>query len=368
MFEQWPIHTELRDDEILLSFLVRSAFANGSYPHVLFQSWRNSQHSFTSDIDKSITSDAIQVLSKNTGIASDILQKSLLFDLLRPLLNKDQYDDTKSWRYVMHIGARNHRRSFGYGFCPECMAHEASRYYRRHWRLLWHVGCKEHRYQLAYDCPACGTENKPHALLWQAKSVNECSHCGHALSDSNRTIVHDDAIAVAAWMDTYLDTGINTSKWSFADVQEAALTLRQLMSIVRGALRKPYITRNQAMLDWMGLGKLALVETFNNVHEQWPASLREITLRGAWRLLNTPTNELVDICQQLGVKQSYWLGSNMATRTEAINQIAIQLDKTAYTTTPRASTSTIEPSPRHIVEERWQLIMPKLKRFQHGTE
>jgi DNA-directed RNA polymerase subunit RPC12/RpoP len=361
MTERWPIHTDLKGDETLLSLLVRTALVNGSYPHVLFQSWRNSKHTFNSDIDKTVSQNALNRLSSNTGISINTLQKSLLIDLIKPLLSEEQYENTRSWRYVMHIGARNHRRSFGYGFCPECMAHDQSSYYRRHWRLLWHVGCSEHQCQLVYDCPACGTENKPHTLSFQAKSINECSHCGHALSNASKIAVHADALTVASWMDHYIRTGINTSQWSFPNAQEAALTLRQLMSIVRSTLSKRYIRYNQAMLDWMGIDRDILIDTQSTTHEQWSLSLREVTLRGAWRLLSTAPDELIAHCQSINMSQTFWLHDNK-TKTAAIHRIADHLktnEKSGNKT--RICNRLIEPLPRAEVESRWQSIRDQLK-------
>lgn len=361
MMERWPIHNDLKDDETLLSFLVRTSLANGSYPHALFQSWRNSSHTFNSDIDKTVSHRALSHLSCNTGISINNLQKSLLADLIKPLLSEEQYENSRSWRYVMHIGARNHRRSFGYGFCPECMAHDQSSYYRRHWRLLWHVGCSEHQSQLVYDCPSCGTENKPHTLSFQAKSINECSHCGHALSNASKIAVHADALAVASWMDHYIRTGINTSQWSFTGAQEAALTLRQLMSIVRRALSKRYIRYNQAMLDWMGIDRDILIDTKSTNHEQWPVSLREVALRGAWRLLSVYPDELVAYCRSINMSQKFWLHDNQPTTT-AIHRIADQLVVNAQGSNKiRISNRPIEPLPRSEVERRWQLICDQVK-------
>jgi transcription elongation factor Elf1 len=362
MTERWPIHTDLKDDETLLSFIVRTAILNGSYPHVLFQYWRNLQHSFVSDIDKKVDRNALNRLSGHTGISVCVLQNSLLDKLIEKLINQEQYENIRLWRYVMHIGARNHRRSFGYGFCPECMAHDHSRYYRRHWRLLWHVGCSEHKCQLVFDCPHCGNENKPHTLSFQARSINECSHCGHSLSSATKTDVHTDALSVASWLDHYIDTGINTSKWSFTDVQEAALTLRQLMSIVRSALNKPHIRYNMAMLAWMNIDAGLPIDRKSITHEQWSVSLREVTLRGAWRLLNVDPESLITLCQSNNISQKFWLYDNKL-KTTAIHRIADHLAVDKRTTAKAGiSNSLIEPLSRAEAESRWLSISDQLKK------
>jgi len=212
-----------------------------------------------------------------------------------------------------------------------------------------------------YDCPSCGTENKPHTLSFQAKSINECSHCGHALSNANKIAVHFDALSAASWMDHYIRTGINTSQWSFTDAQEAALTLRQLMSIVRSTLSKRSIRYNQAMLDWMGIDRETLIDTKSTNHEQWPVSLREITLRGAWRLLSVTPNELIAHCQSINMSQKFWLHDNK-TKTAAIHRIADRLkinEKSGNKT--RICNRLIEPLSRAEIESRWQSIRDQLK-------
>lgn len=360
MFERYPILPKLKLDESLLSFLVRTAQINGTDPHSLFLNWRKSKHSFVSDIDKTTGAEDLRFLSQLTGIEKAQLSESLLIERLRPVLDSNQLTLKHPWRFVMHLGARNHRRSFGYGFCPKCMASNEHRYYRRNWRLLWHVGCQIHHQRLHFNCPNCGVENKPHTLSFAASSIDECSCCGHKLSQAPKISVDTDALAIARWMDEYLTNGTNTSAWPILDVQDAANTLLQLMSITRRALSKRHVKYNHKMLHYMELDQSSVTTNSGTIHEQWSIELRELTLKGAWQLISKKPTDLVKFCLDNNINQNFWLIDSRS-NSSVIQHIASQLLPSKRATSARPVNYHIEPRSREEVEALWLSVALKLK-------
>jgi hypothetical protein len=75
------------------------------------------------------------------------------------------------------------RRGYGQQFCPECLAQDASPYFRRCWRVGFFTFCPTHGGMLLDACHACGIPVALHRRdigrdLAESKGLAHCQKCG----------------------------------------------------------------------------------------------------------------------------------------------------------------------------------------------
>lgn len=182
----WAIPVELLPDELLSSWLVRTALANGCDPLMftgaIWPRWRV----WTGDVDRYPPADRLVVVSKMSNIPVEALEASTLSPTVRRILGVLPRKDS-TWPWILAVGARNRRRSGGLQYCPVCLSEDAKPYFRLQWRLAWHTGCEKHGCQLEDRCPGCGAPIEPHRQSAENGSMGHCSTCRASLSDVDLT-------------------------------------------------------------------------------------------------------------------------------------------------------------------------------------
>lgn len=147
-----------------------------------------------SDLDVRIPPLKLALLEANTEVSQSIISKV-------PLLgNCDHFyspsDKSIHAKWVMPIGLKTSRPSFGLQYCPCCLAEDGKMpYFRKHWRLGFFSACLFHGVQLHDRCPSCSKPiNIQHInkhidkLIYYPEDVAFCQHCGFDLRTS--TITH----------------------------------------------------------------------------------------------------------------------------------------------------------------------------------
>lgn len=153
----WPAHPAPLPDELLSSWLVRLAAANGIKLQTL--SWMlfgNTNSPWNRDSDRSAPKWLVSTLSKQTGIPYRTILKTTLLSYNRRLYPTPRYAGQQRWI----ITVRNHgmvRQGFGQQFCPQCLAEDTTPYFRKQWRIALFTYCPKHQVELHDACPECGT-------------------------------------------------------------------------------------------------------------------------------------------------------------------------------------------------------------------
>lgn len=152
----WPAHPKPLPDELLSSWIVRLAEANGiklqTLTHMMFGSdispWNR-------DIDRSAPPWLVKAISRHTDANQwEVLHTTLVTYRAR-LYRKRQAVGQLRWILpVRNYGTRH--RAFGQQFCPACLAGDPSPYFRKQWRLALFTYCPAHRIELYDACPNCG--------------------------------------------------------------------------------------------------------------------------------------------------------------------------------------------------------------------
>jgi hypothetical protein len=218
-----PVPLAPLEEELFSSWFMRVAFANGLTVNSLarFLTGRGRQL-FSGDPDRGVWLDPGYVLAELTGVSKEHVNRLYLrsyTDKLWPPL-----PDKGVWRNVLHVTDKAHaRKYFGLQYCPECLANDATPYFRKHWRLSFYVICPTHRCFLRDDCYFCGAPVIPHrvgvGLVFQGLhwSIAKCHACtldlclaaGLQRQDPDEELVRFQAMLASALEDGW--TNVNGS-------------------------------------------------------------------------------------------------------------------------------------------------------------
>ncbi|SBW83720.1 hypothetical protein PVE_R2G0005 [Pseudomonas veronii 1YdBTEX2] len=185
-----PIHPQPLPDELLTSWMVRLAFANGFALHTFYSGLLGYREPiWNRDSDRHPPLALLACLSKATGKSVGELQgltlsfyEGLVFEKF--LINGDV-------PFLLPAGLYHRtRRRAGMQFCPQCLKLDSMPYYRRHWRLALSAVCTAHDCLLEQNCPSCGSPIIFHQHgIGRSKHISQsalsiCSKCNFRLGDT----------------------------------------------------------------------------------------------------------------------------------------------------------------------------------------
>lgn len=287
---KWPIPQSLIADELLSSFLVRSALAHGCSPLTLTSVVWPGQRVWTRDLDRGLSQDSLDVLSRLVGISVAALKSSTLKTVSDCVVrNVSEYPG--AWPWVLVLGCRNRRHAGGLQCCPVCMS-EQDPFYRIQWRLAWHTRCSVHRARLIDCCPTCSVPLQP-GLLRPGDSIARCHACKSPLSFNGQGDVRKGAAEFQGYVDDIVWTGawygaLQLSCWEWLGVAKA------MLGVVRSASRK-----NSRMLtsfcDAMGVEDGVLEQDPLGLPlEYLPVLERERLLEAIWPIMQAGPERFLD--------------------------------------------------------------------------
>ena len=182
MTSRLALSVPILEDELLSSWLVRTAFAQGCDPLVLtgyiWPGWR----AWGVDVDRGITAERIAKLATASGLDPGALAATTMKFLLE-LAPSSKCGRPGIWPWLLSLGSRNRRRRGGNQYCPRCFAADRTPYFRRAWRIAWHTVCDIHGEMLRDICQACGACLEPHRLEASHGRLDRCATCLINLAD-----------------------------------------------------------------------------------------------------------------------------------------------------------------------------------------
>lgn len=187
----WPAHPHPLPNEILSSWIVRVAAANGVRLQPLcWMLFGNAQSPWNRDIDRNAPPWLIKSFSQHTGINYwDIFHTTLVTYRTRLYPRRQSVGQLRWILPVKHHGMQ--RTAFGQQFCPECLATDEIPYFRKQWRVALFTYCPEHHVMLYDACPGC---SEPVVIfrgdfgreLKDAKPMYVCHACGYDFRKAER--------------------------------------------------------------------------------------------------------------------------------------------------------------------------------------
>lgn len=173
---RWFTGISPEPDELLTSFLTRSAAGIGLSPHRFANTYLGGMPVWTRDVDRSASDALLTWVVAGTALSTEAAVGLTLRrweqSLRSPNPSATQGIGTAPWILSAGIFHRV-RRSFGLQFCSQCLREHP--YYRRAWRLAFITTCAKHGGLLRDRCLRCQHPIIPHR---QVPGCQHCHHCG----------------------------------------------------------------------------------------------------------------------------------------------------------------------------------------------
>ncbi|NJD33673.1 MAG: TniQ family protein [Betaproteobacteria bacterium] len=201
----WAAHPRPYADELLSSWIVRVAHANGlklqTFCHIEFGEFEI----WNRDIDRQAPEWLLQRLAARSGRAFAEVWNMTLAGYESRLYYRRHSNGQQRWILPLQTVARS-PKGFGLQYCPACLAADAAPYFRRAWRVALYTFCPLHRILMADRCPGCDSPVALHRLdvgrsdVYGAEPLSLCWNCGFNLRNAPQSPVHEwDCRAFASW-------------------------------------------------------------------------------------------------------------------------------------------------------------------------
>lgn len=186
----WPAHPPPQKDELLSSWLLRVAHANGYKPEVFCSLLFGPRSSiWNRDIDRYAPNRVMTVLAQWSALEAQDVQRLSLQELSGVLAEGVRANCAVAGLIPLSIFHRKRRRP-GLMYCPQCLGTDEVPYFRRDWRVSFLTACPIHGCQLLDTCTNCGAEVVPHrvGVVWSSRLSSSdslmarCHRCFELLS------------------------------------------------------------------------------------------------------------------------------------------------------------------------------------------
>ncbi|QID19362.1 TniQ family protein [Nitrogeniibacter mangrovi] len=175
--DPWPYPVRLEEDELLSSYLVRSAHAHGTTAYRFMSLHFPGRPVWSRDVDRTVDRGWLRQVSEASGTPIDALEGSTLVPFRQIVGSVGQGGDTP---LLLSVSVFNRvRRRHGLQFCPTCLK-EGRHWFRKRWRLGFYVRCEIHEVPLEDCCPVCTSPIAPHR--GNRLDLIFCSECGASLT------------------------------------------------------------------------------------------------------------------------------------------------------------------------------------------
>lgn len=180
----WPISIVFEEDELLSSWLIRTALENGSDPMTWTWYYWGQWRPWTIDLDRYCPIDKLKILS-NLGLDLNTLQAATLMPSMLMILDRLP-SKRQTWPWITRLGSRNRERTGGLRFCIECLK-EQPIYFRKSWRFAWNHSCSKHNMLLQEFCPNCNSPLTLHKVSVNNPHLSICQRCYYDLATTITT-------------------------------------------------------------------------------------------------------------------------------------------------------------------------------------
>lgn len=188
----WPIHPQPLKDELLSSWLIRTAHANRFKVHDFYSLYfgRHKQI-WNRDVDLFTPSWLIESLTQYFRCDQDKII-ALTLCSYEALIFQNYSFNSATIKGILNVGIYHRsRNNFGLQYCPLCLKEDLIPYYRKYWRLAYITTCDKHNIYLSDRCPHCSAPIMPHRLDMANKtylpkdiSLTLCASCKKDLTQS----------------------------------------------------------------------------------------------------------------------------------------------------------------------------------------
>jgi Zn ribbon nucleic-acid-binding protein len=303
----WQFNLHPLSDELLSSWLIRNAIANGSDPAcfsiAVWGKWR----AWTVDFDRQTPRNKLQILSRSSGVDKNTLQSMTLLPTIEKILPCRPNINT-AWQWVVPTGGRNRTKINGLHYCPLCLSHK-THYFSKSGRLAWNTTCPVHKFQLISHCPKCHTTISPHLVTYDNANLHLCVSCGFNLQNSPTIKANDDVIALQNLLNNALiDRRTETLPLGSKEIGDLFGIVHFFMVFFLSIYKNKLIAKS--------LSKTLNVDLFTNkskfMMEQRTNTERHALMLATSRILKFSKFELINLCLSLNITQEAFMRDNQS--------------------------------------------------------
>ena len=161
------------EDEILSSWIVRTAYAHKTHPHTFtnqYLSYRPHSY-FLTEGDITLNEKMIEIIEKKSDYKIDI--NALMLKTYSGYLQENIFDHPNI--FLSNIK-----------YCPVCLREDKIPYFRKTWRVVFYNICHKHKCRLYEHCPACKTKLDISKMHNNELPYTFCHKCGLELKKGRK--------------------------------------------------------------------------------------------------------------------------------------------------------------------------------------
>lgn len=352
-----PIRPKPREDEILSSWLIRCAIANGSDPEGWGGGIWEEYRIWTRDFDRSLPKSKAAPLCRAMGVSCSEIASMTLEPLIRRITGTDSLNPNTAWPWVIPTGIRNRSRFNGLHFCPECLK-ETDPYSRRQWRLSWNVACPKHKVILHLRCPQCYTAFSPHLVNYTDTDIGKCRKCGYDLRGISSEKADSRAIRLQEMLNREAASGeADGAICPDQSIADMFATLRMLMFLFHGVSRCQAVQRAAGELT--GTDECMAVTYTGNALETADVTERHYLMVLCAEVFEMDIGDITDLFRKTGITRQM-IAEARHEDSPVIRHLLQELPENGRSReTVNAGTRSIEPRSKEEVER----LMDEIRRY-----
>lgn len=353
----WAYHPKPRPDEVLSSWILRTAFGNGVRASAFCDVAFGNPRLLATDLDRSGSPVVLKIMAERTATSPDAAAATGLATL-EGLLVENWFAAGRT-RWVLNSGTRHRvRRVAGLQYCPHCLAADASPYFRRAWRLALFAVCPDHGTVLLDRCQECSHPLMPH----RADSLTCCGMCGADLRAARPAPADFAAIALHRKHLAILARGW-TTLGDFA-AQRSPLYFDLLYQVMRLLFTGKRADRLRAFTArrWGGDDPDAPFPSGREMEALGPADRHRLIALAA-RLLEGWPDRFIGACGESGISSAYATFDTVALPFALADPIRRHLCAGFYV----PSVTEVEAAARHLRDRGLALTGRRLRTLVGDT-
>lgn len=178
----WPAHPKPLPDELLSSWIVRIAAANGVKLNTLTrQLFGPDLTPWNRDIDRNAPQWLLKAICTRIGVSRELAESTTLSDYQGRVFPKALLSGQLRWILPVKVWGPT-RLGYGVQYCPLCLSEGQEPYFRRAWRVGYYTFCPDHLTMLHDACPECGAPVALHRRdigkgIDESKTLSHCHVC-----------------------------------------------------------------------------------------------------------------------------------------------------------------------------------------------
>ncbi|AZR35203.1 hypothetical protein NX08_020550 [Xanthomonas vasicola] len=249
-------------DELLSSYLVRVAIAQGTSAHRLCARYAPGVSVWTRDIDRCAPERLIRVVADQAQVSVDRIEGMCLSGWRELAPRTHPMAAITPW--ISAVGTYHRlRRRYGLHYCPACLEQDGA--FLRCWRLSFVTACPMHEIQLRDRCGSCGEPVAPH----RQGVMTRCWHCQGDLCAGSRPL---EKVGLGQ---RWLSSCLCQQSSSRGAPSEIWLGLKQLLEAFAGRPSRRFADAAPRMRIELGdvQTQRADMRLLDDLIAQWPRSL-----------------------------------------------------------------------------------------------